>query len=114
LVTELNLAVRWHEHRAASRPETPEETSMRIDTASSLTPGRAIVPSTTAVPLTAGDRCDACGAQAYLRATMPGGSELLFCGHHGAAHRPSLLLAGARLHDETDKLRVARASSAAA
>ena len=65
-------------------------------------------------PLTAHDRCDRCGAQAYVRATLPGGTELLFCGHHGNAHRPSLLIAGATLHDETDKLLVSRESSAAA
>ena len=44
----------------------------------------------------------------------PGGTELLFCGHHGNAHRPSLLVAGASIHDETDKLLVRRESSAAA
>ena len=87
---------------------------MRTETASSLTPDRASVPSSVDVPLTAADRCDSCGAQAYLRATLAAGGELLFCGHHGAAHRPSLLVAGARLHDETDKLLVARSSSAAA
>ncbi len=54
--------------------------------------------------LTAHDRCDRCGAQAYVRATLPAGTELLFCGHHGNAHRPSLLVAGADLHDETDLL----------
>ena len=64
-------------------------------------------------PLTALDRCDRCGAQAYVRATLPGGQELLFCGHHGNAHRPSLLVAGAALHDETEKLLVERESSAA-
>ena len=61
-------------------------------------------------PLTAADRCDRCGAQAYVRATLPGGTDLLFCGHHGNAHRPSLLVAGASIHDETDKLLVARES----
>ncbi|MEX2289962.1 MAG: hypothetical protein WD794_06505 [Mycobacteriales bacterium] len=63
-----------------------------------------------ATPLTAQDRCDRCGAQAYLRATLPAGPELLFCGHHGNAHRPSLLVAGAALHDESDKLLIARES----
>ena len=67
-----------------------------------------------ATPLTAQDRCDRCGAQAYVRATLPNGTALLFCGHHGNAHRPSLLVAGASLHDETDKLLVRRESSAAA
>ncbi len=71
-------------------------------------------PTGPTTPLTAQDRCDRCGAQAYVRATLPGDTELLFCGHHGNAHRPSLLVAGARLHDETDKLLVARESSAAA
>jgi len=33
-------------------------------------------------PLTALDRCDKCGAQAMVRATLANG-ELYFCGHHG-------------------------------
>ena len=74
----------------------------------------AIHDTPTTTPLTAQDRCDRCGAQAYVRATLPGGTELLFCGHHGNAHRPSLLVAGASIHDETDKLLVRRESSAAA
>ena len=71
-------------------------------------------PTSTPTPLTAQDRCDRCSAQAYVRATLPAGTELLFCGHHGNAHRPSLLVAGASIHDETDKLLVRRESSAAA
>ena len=74
----------------------------------------AIHDTPTQTPLTAQDRCDRCGAQAYVRATLPAGTELLFCGHHGNAHRPSLLVAGASIHDETDKLLVSRESSAAA
>lgn len=64
-------------------------------------------------PLTASDRCDSCGSQAYVRATLPSGSSLLLCGHHAASHRPALLVAGARLHDETGRLQVRRESSAA-
>ena len=67
-------------------------------------------PAVDTTPLTAQDRCDRCGAQAYVRATLPAGAELLFCGHHGNAHRPSLLVAGAAIHDETDKLLIARES----
>ncbi len=74
----------------------------------------AIHDTPTPTALNASDRCDRCGAQAYVRATLPGGTELLFCGHHGNAHRPSLLVAGASIHDETDKLLVRRESSAAA
>jgi hypothetical protein len=64
----------------------------------------------TAPTLTLMDRCDSCGAQAFLRATMPSGTALLFCGHHGNAHRPALVVAGADIHDETDRLTVARES----
>ena len=60
--------------------------------------------------LTLADRCDSCGAQAFIRATMPSGTALLFCGHHGNAHRASLLGAGATLQDETDRLTTPRES----
>ena len=60
------------------------------------------------------DRCDRCGAQAYVQATLPSGRDLLFCGHHGAAHASALRTAGAALHDETAALTVRRESSAAA
>ena len=60
--------------------------------------------STTAVEeLTAADRCDRCGAQAYLRVTLPTG-ELLFCGHHGKAYADRLKQVALTIHDETDKL----------
>ena len=35
------------------------------------------------VPLNALDRCDRCGAQAYVRAVLLNGGELMFCAHHG-------------------------------
>ena len=60
---------------------------------------------TTAVAtLKAVDRCDSCGAQAYIRAVMPGGGELLFCGHHGRRHEPKLRPLTVEWHDETDRL----------
>lgn len=37
-------------------------------------------------PLTASDRCDRCGAQAYVHVRLTSGGELLFCGHHARAH----------------------------
>ncbi len=70
----------------------------------------AVDSGSTTRPLTLTDRCDRCGSRAYVRASLPGGGELLFCGHHGNAHRPQLLVAGATLHDETDRLTVARES----
>ena len=54
--------------------------------------------------LSAVDRCDRCGAQAYVRAVLAGGGELLFCAHHGRKYGESLRAAGAEIHDETDRL----------
>jgi hypothetical protein len=44
-------------------------------TATTLTPQRVS-------PMTLADRCDTCGAQAFVRAVFVSG-ELTFCGHHG-------------------------------
>ena len=57
----------------------------------------------TAVPeptLTAADRCDACGARAWVRVTMPTGGRLFFCGHHANAHLAALVGSGADILDE--------------
>ena len=61
----------------------------------------AIAPST---PLTALDRCDRCGAQAYLRVELTGGGELLFCAHHAREHGDKLREVAITVQDETDKL----------
>lgn len=61
-------------------------------------------PSEVASELTSLDRCDSCGAQAYVRATMPAGGVLLFCAHHATKHREKLTCLGAQWHDETAKL----------
>lgn len=50
------------------------------------------------------DRCDRCGAQAYVRAVLPGGSELLFCAHHGREFAPALEARGATITDESAQL----------
>ena len=70
---------------------------------------------TTAVassPLTASDRCDACGAQAYLRVELPGGNELLFCAHHAREHGTKLRAVAVNWHDETGKLFETRTAAA--
>lgn len=59
----------------------------------------ALAPSLTAV-----DRCDRCGAQAYVRARLHAGGELLFCAHHAREHLPRLRPLSAEIHDETDRL----------
>lgn len=53
--------------------------------------------------LTAADRCDRCGAQAYVRAVLHSGGELLFCGHHARTHVPAMTHL-AQIHDETDRI----------
>lgn len=46
------------------------------------------------------DRCDRCGAQAYMRARLEKGT-LLFCGHHGNEYRAALIAAGAALEESS-------------
>ncbi|MDT0261052.1 DUF7455 domain-containing protein [Jatrophihabitans lederbergiae] len=58
----------------------------------------------TVEPLTAVDRCDRCGAQAYVRVTLPAGSELLFCAHHGREYAPKLRELDAAILDESERL----------
>jgi hypothetical protein len=62
--------------------------------------------------LTAADRCDRCGAQAYIRATLPIGGELLFCAHHGRQHIAVLRDKGANIQDESARLSDAPSTAA--
>jgi hypothetical protein len=48
--------------------------------------------------LTAADRCDRCGAAAAVRAVLPKGGELLFCGHHAREHSARLEELAANLY----------------
>ncbi|MDT4922431.1 MAG: hypothetical protein QOG01_144 [Pseudonocardiales bacterium] len=57
-----------------------------------------------ASPLTATDRCDRCGAQAYVRATMASGFDLLLCAHHFHENETRLREIGASIQDESDRL----------
>jgi len=52
------------------------------------------------------DRCDRCGAQAFVRATLPSadGTGLLFCGHHFRTHELALVAAGAAIQDERQRI----------
>ena len=62
--------------------------------------------------LTAADRCDRCGAQAYIRARLVTGGELLFCAHHGREHLPALMDKALDVLDETARLTETPASAA--
>ena len=54
--------------------------------------------------LSVADRCDRCGAAAVVRAILPTGGELLFCGHHARAHADAYTDLATSIQDETDKL----------
>ena len=54
--------------------------------------------------LTAADRCDRCGAQAYVRVTLATGGELLFCAHHSRAHSDKIKQVALNIQDETSRL----------
>ncbi|WP_017178457.1 DUF7455 domain-containing protein [Actinomyces timonensis] len=74
------------------RPATaPEAASATEDTAAETR------------PLTTADRCDACGAQAWVRVVLASG-ELLFCAHHGRAHAPALAERALFIQDESSRL----------
>ena len=53
--------------------------------------------------LTALDRCDECGAQAYIRVELASG-DLLFCSHHGNEKKAALESVAVAWHDESKKL----------
>ena len=63
----------------------------------------AVAPA--APQLSAADRCDRCGAQAYLRVELQSGGELLFCAHHAREHGDKLKEIAATFVDETHKLK---------
>ena len=56
--------------------------------------------------LNASDRCDRCGAQAYVRAMLEDGFELLFCAHHGREHGSKLKDSNFKIQDESDRIPV--------
>ncbi len=60
--------------------------------------------ATLAPSLSAADRCDRCGAQAYIRARLNSGGELLFCAHHGRQHLPQLQAHASEIQDESNRL----------
>lgn len=67
-------------------------------------PAATLSPPTAHAPLNSSDRCDRCGAQAYVRVVLGSGSELLFCSHHGRKYEAKLAEIAVAVQDETDKL----------
>ncbi|MCB0918077.1 MAG: hypothetical protein KDC39_05850 [Actinobacteria bacterium] len=54
--------------------------------------------------LTPDDRCDRCGAQAYVQVDLVKGGGLLFCVHHYVAHAAKLSPLAKQIHDESHRL----------
>jgi hypothetical protein len=57
------------------------------------------------ISLTAHDRCDRCGSQAYAvaeRYDLP--TALMFCRHHGTKHEDVLLFSGFTVTWDTEKV----------
>lgn len=59
----------------------------------------AVIDASAQAP-TLGNRCDRCGAQAFVTTQLPSGHELLWCGHHYVANEPSLREQGAAVIDD--------------
>ena len=60
--------------------------------------------ATGSAALSAADRCDRCGAQAYLKVELLSGGELLFCAHHAREHGDALKAVAANVIDESHRL----------
>jgi hypothetical protein len=74
--------------------------------------GNDVSTATATGALTAADRCDRCGAQAYVRATLESGFDLLFCAHHFHENAARLREVAVRIHDESDRLAAIPATAA--
>lgn len=58
-------------------------------------------------PLSAKDRCDRCGAQAWVRVGLGENLDLLFCGHHFAENEGKVVPLSSYIHDERTHLSAA-------
>ena len=51
------------------------------------------------------DRCDRCGAQAYVQVWLNNGLDLMFCVHHHKEHKKILEQVVLTTHDESDRMK---------
>lgn len=75
------------------------------------------VPKPSAVvPLTLLDRCDRCGAQAFVRTSVLSSEghpiDLLWCGHHFTSYETKLREISLSVQDERDRINEKPSSSA--
>lgn len=47
------------------------------------------------------EHCDRCGAAGKVRAFLPGGGDLTFCGHHATGHNKAILISADHVVVET-------------
>ncbi|HKC29803.1 MAG TPA: hypothetical protein VKB75_17440 [Jatrophihabitans sp.] len=71
-----------------------------------------MTPTLARSPLSAADRCDRCGAQAYVRATMESGLDLLWCAHHFRENETRLREIAVSIQDESERLASVPATAA--
>lgn len=63
------------------------------------------IPAPNAAPvLNATDRCDKCGAQAFVRTVYTSGHDLLFCKHHANQYSAAIASQAVSVHDESHLL----------
>jgi hypothetical protein len=70
----------------------------------------AVAPSP---QFTALDRCDRCGAQAYVRVELSTGGVLMFCAHHAREHGDKLQQVATAIQDDTGRLATTRSRAVA-
>lgn len=63
-----------------------------------------LTPTDERPALSSADRCDRCGAQAYVRVVLAGGGELLFCRHHYTEHEDKLSAVAIAVDDERERV----------
>ena len=71
----------------------------------------ATTPAPAPHTFTATDRCDRCGAQAFMRAVLSSG-DLLFCAHHGRAYGDALAAKALVVEDASETINKAPSPSA--
>jgi hypothetical protein len=68
-----------------------------------MKPDTVIEPEAPEYVLTNADRCDRCGAQAYVAVLLEAG-ELMFCGHDWAKYKDVIEPKSVKITDEREKL----------
>jgi hypothetical protein len=63
-----------------------------------------LTPTTSPAPPSAGDRCDRCRAQAKTRVVLPGGGDLVFCGHHAREYETTIREVAAEVFKAEDEV----------